>query len=123
MGKTLVRFWMEMARDRNDGCVLDMALQFAFRNGFQKRLHFFTVSAALEFHPPVLEIAHPAHHFVAARHLLYREPEAHSLDAAFVKNLAACHSGRAMPRRYSAAVSGQILLSQHPVLSSTPPWR
>src|SRR4051794_35193901 len=107
-------------RRRLDIRLFDMRLQIALADFVEKCLHLLGRAAGQQLYTSVGQIAHPAGNIEAAGDVFHRPAEADALHAAFVENAtrdhgmtgAASGSGASTERRYSAACSGQTLLTQ-----------
>jgi len=63
----------------------DETLEVAFANGFQQGVQFVRVALDMEFHPPVIQVAHRAGDVIPGDDLFDRVSEAHSLDPSGIK--------------------------------------
>jgi hypothetical protein len=70
----------------------DMALEFAFLDGFEEGVKFGGITGGLKFDAAVREVANPSDDLEPAGKRFHREPEADALNAALVEDLSADHA-------------------------------
>src|ERR1044072_7801301 len=70
---------------------VDYAMQFAFRDRFEKTAHFRFIATHLKFHPSVDQVADPSFHLKSFGDVPHRPAEANALDRSFVENLERDH--------------------------------